>query len=123
MSAVSFLLPALGVLSTEVGDDVENSGVGTLRVILQNAHIDILQREREAISDLMLYALCYRRSCGKRQSVVIRGSPARGRHSPAGPGEDAKNPVGQQVLPFHLSCSASCVLKAEVKWRLDNDHK
>lgn len=33
-SVVSFLLPALGVLSTEVGDDVENSGVGTLGVIL-----------------------------------------------------------------------------------------
>lgn len=71
----------------------------------------------------MFYSLCYRRSCSKRQSVVILGSPARGRHSPT---RGRQNPVGQQVLPFDLSCSlvsASCVVKAEVKWRLDNDHK
>lgn len=33
------------MLAAEVGDDVENSGVGALWVILQNAHIYVLKAE------------------------------------------------------------------------------
>jgi hypothetical protein len=35
-------LPTSGVLSTEIWDDVKQPGVGTLRVVFQNALIDVL---------------------------------------------------------------------------------
>lgn len=39
-------VPALRMLPTEVGNDVENSRVRALGVILENAHIDILKVEK-----------------------------------------------------------------------------
>lgn len=39
---VDACLPASGVLSTEVWNDVKQPGVGTLRVVFQNALVDVL---------------------------------------------------------------------------------
>lgn len=43
-------IPALRMLSTEVGNDIENPRVGALRVILQDAHIDILKADKHISS-------------------------------------------------------------------------
>lgn len=39
---VDVCLPTSGVLSTEIWNDVKQPGVGTLRVVFQNAFVDVL---------------------------------------------------------------------------------
>lgn len=48
---VSASVPALRMLPTEIRDDVEQFGIRAFWVILQDAHVDVLQPRRNMFTD------------------------------------------------------------------------